>query len=184
MLARVVVGGVLALVAGAAVSAAPLRLTIEDVRGARVALGAPAQRRPVILIFMSRRARDASAAFARAIDERLLARAVESVGVVDVRPYRGLLRGLATRYLRRSAEEARVRRRQRRLAHRVDASPAAVDRWHLVGDFDGALFARFGVAPEPAAPLAFVVAPDGVVHGPYGDVHAVVTAVTALDATR
>ena len=162
----------------AAVAAAPVELHVLDVLGERVDV-APDAPNPTVLIFMSRTARDASSLFARTVDERLLDRPVELVGIVDVRRYGGIFRGLATSRMRRSEEEARVARRQRRLAHGVDASPAAVDRWHLVGDFDGALFRRFGVEAEPAQPVAFVVDGAGELHGPFHDVDAVVAAATA-----
>ena len=153
---------------------APLQLT--DVLGHQLQLGAAHPSLPAVLIFMSRSAKDASSAFARTIDERLLDRAIESIGIVDVRRYGGILRRLATSYLVRSAEEAKVHRRERRQARGVDASPQAVDRWHLVGDFDGSLFARFGVAAEPKAPLAFVVDAAGDLHGPFHDVDTVIAA--------
>ena len=168
--------------AAAQASAAP-PLHLVDVLGHPVSLAAPA-REPTVLIFMSRTAKDASAAFARAVDERLLDRPIESVDIVDLRRYGGVLRGLATSYLRRSAEEARVRRRERREARGVDASPAAIDRWHLIGDFDGSLFARFGVGAEPKQPLAFVVDRAGALHGPFHDVDPVVAAATASAPAR
>ena len=180
ILARFALGGLLALAASAAVPAASLHFTVEDVLGARVAVGAPGQARPTIVIFMSRRCSDASAAFARGVDEALLDQPVDSIGIVDVRRYGGMLRRLATSYLRKSAHEAQQHRRQRRVARGIDASPEVVGRWHLVGDFDGALFARFGVTAEPARPVAFVLGRSGAVHGPYGDVPSVVAAVGAL----
>jgi len=172
LVAALVVGG------SAHAGAAPLAsLRITDVLGNQLQLGAaPA---PTVLIFMSRTARAASATFARAVDERLLDRPIESVGIVDVRRYGGVLRRLATSYLVRSAKEARVSRRERRQARGVDASEGAIDRWHLVGDFDGSLFARFGVAAEPKEPLAFVVDPAGALHGPFLEVDEVVAAVAA-----
>ncbi len=153
-----------------------LPVDIVDVLGQHVQVAAPSHA-PTVLIFMSKRAKDASAEFARAVDERLIDRPVESIGIVDVRRYAGMLRNLATSYLRRSAEEAKVRRRERREARHVDASPTAVDRWHLVGDFDGSLFARFGVEAEPKQPLAFVVDGKGALHGPFSDVEPVIHAV-------
>ena len=159
-------------------AASPVELHIVDVLGTKVDVAPQAHARTV-LIFMSRRAKDASAAFARAVDERLIDRPIESIGVVDVRRYAGMLRSLATSYLRRSAEDAKVKRRERRVARGVDASPAAVDRWHLIGDFDGSLFARFGVEAEPKEPLAFVVDTAGELHGPFREVDCVVAALTA-----
>lgn len=172
------------LLVGAAARASanpPSPPALVDVLGAAVALPAPS-REPTVLIFMSRAAKDASSAFARSIDEKLLDRPIESIGIVDVRKYGGILKRMATSYLKRSAEEAKVRRKERRVAAGVDASPAAVDRWHLIGDFDGSLFTRFGVGTEPAQPLAFVLDGAGAVHGPYQDVGAVVAAVSAATA--
>ena len=160
-----------------------VELHVVDVLGARVDVAPQAHARTV-LIFMSKRAKEASAAFARAVDERLIDRPIESIGVVDVRRYAGMLRGLATSYLRRSAEESKVKRRERREARGVDASPAAVDRWHLIGDFDGSLFARFGVEAEPKEPLAFVVDTGGALHGPFREVDRVVDAATAPAAAQ
>jgi hypothetical protein len=174
-LAWFALAGVLATAASAA-AATPMHFTLEDVRGARVPVGAPEQQRTTIVIFMSRRCKDASNTFARVVDEKLLDGPVELVGIVDVHRYGGILKRVALSYMRKSAEEARVHRRQRRVARGVDASDRYVDRWHLIGDFDGALFARFGVAPEPAQPLAFVVDRSGAVHGPYRDVPSLLAA--------
>lgn len=164
------------LLGASASRASAIELHVTDVLGKQVSV---ASKLPTVLIFMSRSAKDASSAFARAVDERLLDRPIESVGIVDVRKYGGLLRSLATKYLKRSAEDAKVKRRERREARGVDASPAAVDRWHLVGDFDGALFAQFGVEAEPKQPLAFVVDCGGALHGPYRDVDPLVAAVAS-----
>ncbi|MCU1281683.1 MAG: hypothetical protein JWM53_5229, partial [bacterium] len=128
---------------------------------------------------MSQRAREASSTFARAVDESLLNAPVEEVGIVDVRRYGGVLRRLASSYLRKSADEVLVHRRERRLARGVDASPEFVNRWHLIGDFDGSLFDRFGVEYEPARPLAFVLGRDGALHGPFADVASVLTELRA-----
>jgi hypothetical protein len=155
-------------------AAAPLQ--IVDVLGATVRIAVPAAA-PTVLIFMSRRSQDASAALARAVDERLIDRPIESIGIVDVRRYAGMLRGLASSRLRRAAEQAKERRRERRQARGVDASAAAVDRWHLVGDFDGSLFARYAVAADLQQPLAFVVDCAGRLHGPFRDGDAVALAV-------
>jgi hypothetical protein len=186
--------GVVAVVAalsGTAVaqaSATPLDqriadLRIVDVLGNQVKVAATPARLPTVLIFMSKNAKEASAAFARAVDERLIDRPVESFGIVDVRRYSGMLRNLATSYLKRSAEEAKVRRRERREQRGVDASPAAVDRWHLVGDFEGALFSRFGVEAEPKQPLAFVVDAAGALHGPFREVEPIVAALSTTSAS-
>ena len=141
------------------------------------ALGAPEQARPTIVYFMSRSAKEESSSFARAVDEILLNAPIESVGTVDLRKYAGVLRRLATSYLKKSAEESLAHRRERRLAKGVDASPEMVNRWHLIGDFDGSLFSRFGVESDPAHPLAFVLDRAGAVHGPFRDVQSVVSAV-------
>ncbi|MDB4970257.1 MAG: hypothetical protein JWN44_5946 [Myxococcales bacterium] len=153
-----------------------MQLSVQGVLGDAVNLGPPYQARPTILVFMSRRAKDESSAFARALDETLLNAPVESVGVVDVRRYAGLLRRVATSYLKKSASEALDHRRERRVAMGIDASAEVVNRWHLIGDFDGALFERFSVEREPARPLAFLVDRDGGVHGPFADVTSVVSA--------
>jgi hypothetical protein len=161
-------------------AAAPVQLTVADVLGEAVRLGPPAVAPATVLFFVSQRAKDESQEFARAVDERLLEQPIESVAIVDVRRYAGALRRLATSYLRRSAAEARERRRQRRVERGVDASPATVNRWHLLGDFDGALFERFGVEREPAHPVAFVVDRVGGLRGPFRAVGEVAAAVSAL----
>jgi hypothetical protein len=126
---------------------------------------------------MSRTAKDEAATFLRDLDEHLLNGPIESVGIVDVRDYGGITRGLVQRRLKKALEEGRDRRRERREQRGIDASPSYVNRWHLVGDFDGALASRFGVGPEPAHPVAFVVDRCGVVNGPLRDVGRVLTAV-------
>ena len=161
--------------AGSAVS-----LDLHDVLGERVALPAPA--RATVLFFMSRRAQDECNAFGRDIDEQLLDAPVESVAFVDVRRYGGWLRRLAESRMKKSALEAREHRRERRIEHGANASSDVVNRWHLVGDFDGALFSQFGVEGEPAHPLAFVLDRKGALRGPFREVRAVVEAVG--DATR
>lgn len=133
---------------------------------------------------MSRRAADECAAFGRAVDEQILDAAVESVAIVDVRAYGGWLRRLAMARLKKSATEALERRRTRRVARGADASSEVVGRWHLVGDFDGSLFSRFGVERELAHPAAFVLDRNGTLLGPFHDAHAVVTAVGGLTRAR
>jgi hypothetical protein len=167
--------GALLCTSFARASAPRLPVDMVDALGQHVSVNGAANA-PTVLFFMSKRAKDASAAFARTVDERLLDRPVESIGIVDMRKYSGMLKGLASSYLRRSAEESKIKRRERRQAAGVDASPAAVDRWHLVGDFDGSLFSRFGVEADPAQPLAFVVDGSGAVRGPFHDVDPVVQA--------
>jgi hypothetical protein len=158
-------------------AAGAMHLSLQGVLGDAVSLGPPQQARTTIVYFMSRRAKDDSSAFARAVDETLLNAPVESVGIVDVRRYGGILRRLATSYLRKSADEALAHRRERRQAKGIDASPEFVNRWHLVGDFDGSLFSRFGVVSEPAHPLAFVLDRTGDVYGPFADVKSLLSAV-------
>jgi hypothetical protein len=157
--------------------AGPLKLAIEGVLGDRVALGPPGQSRTTVVIFMSRRAKDECARFGRELDERTLDRVLESVAVVDVHRYGGWLRRMALSRLRKSAEEALARRRERRTERGADASDEVVGRWHLVGDFDGALFSRFAVALDPEHPVAFVLDRGGLVRGPYRDVAAVLAAI-------
>ncbi len=170
---------VCAALAGSAHAADPVQLSMQGVLGDAVHLGPPAQARTTIVYFMSQRAKDASSAFARTVDETLLNAPVEAVGIVDVRRYGGLMRRLASSYLRKSADEALAHRRERRLASGLDASAEFVNRWHLVGDFDGSLFERFGVEREPARPLAFVLDRQGGVHGPFAEVAGVLAAVRA-----
>ena len=179
---RIVIAAAVAVVALLATftgRASAFELRAVDVLGRSV----DASRGPTVIFFMSKRCKEASAAFAKAVDERLLDQPVESVGVVDVRRYSGFLRGMCTSYLKRSAEESRVKRRERRQARGVDASQTAVDRWHLIGDFDGSLFSRFGVESEPSQPLAFVVDAGGKLHGPFRDVDPVVAAVSSPSGT-
>jgi hypothetical protein len=161
-------------------AAAPVHLAVDDVLGERVVLGAPEQARATIVFFMSRRAQEAATAFARAVDEQLLDRPVEHVSIVDVQRFGGLLRSIATARLRTAATDARARRRARRVAAGCDSSDGVVNRWHLIGDFDGSLFGRFGVGRDPAKPLAYVVDRAGAVHGPYFDAASVTSAIAPL----
>jgi hypothetical protein len=165
------------LLGGTATAGPATPVALKGVLDEPVALGPPQQARTTILFFMSRRAREACSTFGGAVDERLLDVAVESVGIIDVRPYAGWMRPIATSRLRREAEAARERRRQRRIARGVDASAEVVNRWHLIGDFDGSLFARFGVQAEPERPLAFVLDREGRLRGPYDDVSTLVAVV-------
>jgi hypothetical protein len=151
--------------------------SLQDVLGEAVPLGPPAQAHATILFFMNERLKNESAAFAREVDERLLDGPVETVSIVDVRRYGGWLKRLAMGQLRKSAAEARERRRQRRVTRGADASPSVVNRWHLVADFDGSLFRRFGVAPELVQPLAFVLDTAGKLRGPFHEAASVVRAV-------
>jgi hypothetical protein len=164
--------------ASAGASAPPrVQLALRDVLGEAVALGAPEPALPTIVFFMSKRSQDEAAALVRTVDEQTLDRAIELVGVVDVQRYGGFWRRLAQSRLERSARDARARRTERRVARGVDASAAAVNRWHLVGDFEGALFTQFGVEREPSHPVAFVIDRGGALRGPFRDAVALVAAV-------
>lgn len=154
-----------------------LHLALTDALGDRVRLGSPDQRHVTIVVFMSRGAKDEAAEFLRSLDERLLNQPVESVGVVDVRKYGGVMRPIAEHQLSKAAGDGRDKRRKRREERGLDASQEYVSRWHLIGDFDGKLLERFGVEPEPQHPLAFVVDRCGQVGGPLREVDAVVSAV-------
>jgi hypothetical protein len=57
-----------------------------------------------------------------------------------------------------------------------------VERWHLVPDFDGSLFARFAVAPDPEHPLAFVVDRQGNAQGPYRDAAGILAALASVSS--
>jgi hypothetical protein len=161
-----------------------VQLSIADAAGASVQLG-PGQPRPAMLLFMSRASANESSTLLTTFDERTLDAPVDTLAIVDLRQYGGgVTRRLANWRLKRSAEESRTRRRERRQARGVDASPEAVNRWHLVGDFDGALFKRFGVEPEPDHPIGFVVDRAGGVSGPYRDVDALVAAVARANRSR
>jgi hypothetical protein len=150
---------------------------VTGVLGDVVALAPPEQARPVILFFMSPNAKEESVSFGREVDERTLDADVESVAIVDLHRYGRWLRSLVLSRLRRSAEEVRAHNRTRRQARGLDSSDGAVNRWHLVGDFDGSMFSRFRVAPDPQHPCALVLDTRGALHGPYRDVAAVVAAV-------
>ena len=170
------------LVSSRAHAAQSVHVVMRGALGERVVLGPPEQARTTILFFMSRRAPDESARFGSEIDERTLAADVDSIAIVDLRRYGGWLRRLVDARLRSSAEETLARRRERRVQQHADASDAAVGRWHLVGDFDGSLFARFAVAADPEHPLAFVLDRHGAARGPYRGVAELLAAVGA--ATR
>ncbi len=182
--AGILAGLALAAFAARADAASAVRLDVDGVLGEHVALGPPTQARTTILFFMSRRAQKESVAFGREVDERLLDAAVESVAFVDVRPYGGWLRRLAMSRLKQSATEAREHRRERRVAHGADASSEVVNRWHLVGDFDGSLFSRFGVESDLSHPIAFVLDRGGALLGPFHDVSGVLAAVGKATRAR
>jgi hypothetical protein len=152
-------------------------LSTKDVLGEPVRLGTPDQKRIAVVFFMSPQSKDESAEFVRDVDEKLLDRPVDPIGIVDVRAYSGLTRPIAEWQLRKSVKEARERRRKRREERQVDASLDVINRWHLIGDFDGALFKKFDVDLELERPLAFVVERTGTLHGPYRDVAGVAAAV-------
>jgi hypothetical protein len=118
-----------------------------------------------VIVFLSRGAADETADFVRQLDEQLLNRPVQMVGIVDLRKY-SVVRRIAQQRLKKSAEESRQKRRERRQKRGVDASDTFVGRWHVVGDFDGGLLARYGVSPEPQRPVAFVVGTCGARTGP------------------
>lgn len=182
--ARILAGLALVAAAGNVSAARSVQLDVDAVLGEHVTLGPPSQARTTVVFFMSRKAESESTAFGRDIDERLLDAAIESVAIVDMHPYAGWLRRLATSRLKKSAEEARVHRRERRVARGIDASNDVINRWHLIGDFDGALFSRFGVAADLAHPIAFVLDKSGTVLGPFHDVPAVAAAVGQATRAR
>jgi hypothetical protein len=154
-----------------------LHLSLTDALGDHVKLGAPDQREVTVMVFMSRGGKDEAADFLRSLDERLLNEPVESVGVVDVRKYSGLMKPLAEHQLSKAAGDGRDKRRKRREERGLDASAESVDRWHLIGDFDGKVLEKFGVEPEPQHPLGFVVDKCGQVGGPHKDVDGLISAV-------
>jgi hypothetical protein len=155
----------------------PIHLTLRGVLGEPISFGAPDQARTTIVFIMSRRAQDESSNFGREVDERTLDADVESVAVIDMRRYGGWLRNIAVSRLRKAAEESLARRRARRLAHSRTLDEEAIKRWHLVGDFDGALLSRFAVTPDPDHPLAFVLDRRGAPLGPFRQVADVLAAV-------
>jgi hypothetical protein len=153
-----------------------VRLSFNDALSHPVQLGG--QERVTVVIFFSRNSKDAAGELARRLDEDLLDGPVDMVSVVDLRRYSGALpSAIARKRLKQSAEDGRARRRQRRQQHGVDASDSFLDRWHLVGDFDGKIFDAFHVAPEPDHPVAFIVDRSGAFLGPYGDAETVLGAV-------
>jgi len=153
-------------------------LSLTDALGEPVRLG-PGQPRASVVVFMSKASSAESAELLRKLDEQAVTAPIDQVGVVDVARYSGFVRRIAERRLRQSLEEGRVKRRRRRLALGLDASQAIVDRWHLIGDFDGAVLEAFGVQTEPKHPVAFVVDRSGAVSGPYYDLQSLLGAVGA-----
>jgi hypothetical protein len=136
-----------------------------------------------IVVFLSRGAGDEASDLVRRLDEQLLNRPVQMVGIVDLRKYR-LVRRLADQRLKKSAAESREHRRERRVAHGVDASDTYVRRWHVIGDFDGKLLERFGVAPEPPRPVAFVISACDHRAGPFQELEATLRAVDHAASKR
>jgi hypothetical protein len=164
-----------------------LHLKVTDALGKPVALGAPDQERVTVVIFMSRSSKDEAAEFLGELDTKLLNDPVESLSVVDVRNFGGVMRGIASWQLKRAAADARDKRKQRRETGGLDASEEFIDRWHLVGDFDGKIMDKFGVAAEPQHPVAFVVDRCGVVgeaHRDVGELMAEVDHVVASKTSR
>jgi hypothetical protein len=136
-----------------------VELAIDDVLGEHVHIGGDGVS---IVYLMSRAARDEAKALVRAVDERLAGRKVDAIGIVDLHRFGGMFKRMALSAMQRSQREAHTR------------------RWHLCGDFDGALFARFAVERDPAHPLAFVVDKHGEVRGPFASAEAVLGAVLPL----
>jgi hypothetical protein len=163
--------------------AGPIQKSIGCAEGPEVtdALGQPVhlgdRELTTVVIFLSRGAADEAADFVRQLDEQLLNRPVQMVGIVDLHKY-SVVRRLAQQRLKKSAEESRQKRRDRRKARGVDASDTFVGRWHVIGDFDGGLLARYGVSPEPSRPVAFVV---GTCGGRVGPLHEVAETLRAVD---
>jgi hypothetical protein len=152
-----------------------IQLDTKDVLGAPVRLGNN-QERVAVVVLISRTSKDESSELLKGFDERLLNAPIETVSIVDMRKYSGIMHSLAERQLRKSAEESRTKRRQRREAQHADASDAVVNRWHLLGDYDGKLFEKFGAGAEPQHPVGFVVDMTGGLHGPYGELSTLVAA--------
>lgn len=161
-----------------------VQLSIRDVLGNPVQIGTPDRSKLTLVVFISRSSKDEAADLLQEIDDKLMDRPIETVAIVDVTKFAGILHRAASRQLRKSAQEARVKRRERREQRGVDASPAAVDRWHLVGDFSGANLDRFGVAREPAHPVAFVVGCSGAMLGPFHDAEALLAAVDQANGAQ
>jgi hypothetical protein len=155
-----------------------LQLTFNDALGEPVHLGAPGQERVTIVLVMSRPAQEEDAEFVQELDEKLLNQPVDVVGIVDVRKYGGLIsHGIASKKIKQGEQEARAGRRKRRQERGVEASDEYVNRWHLVGDFDGKLLTHFGVKEEPYQPVAFVVDRCGRVSPAHNEVSGVLAAV-------
>jgi hypothetical protein len=150
---------------------------VIDALGEKVRLGTNPDRLTTVVVLFSRSAAEDASDLIRQLDERLLNGPVQMVGVVDLRKYAHVFRSVAERQLKKSAAESRDRRRERRQKRGVDASPTFVDRWHVIGDFDGSLLLRFHVDPDPSVPVAYVVGSCGQVSGPFHDVEGTLRAV-------
>jgi hypothetical protein len=162
-----------------------LRLTFNDALGEPVHLGAPGQERVTVVVVMSRSAKNEDAEFLRELDEKLLNGPVDFVGIVDVRKYGGaFVRGIAERKIKQGEKDARAGRRKRREDRGVDASEEYVNRWHLVGDFEGDLLTHFGIDEEPDRPVAFVLDRCGRVGAAHYEVSGVLAAVAHAQPRR
>ncbi len=141
----------------------------RDAAGAWVDLSSYRGRAVALVALTNPYASEQCRAVLAQIDEVLLNEpALETFLVVDVVGYDNFItRGPARGRLRRSLADARSRRRERRLARGADASDAQIDRFHLVGDFEGRILRLFGVDSFDAGPVAFVVDGDGTVVGPF-----------------
>jgi hypothetical protein len=158
-----------------------VRLATDDVLGRPVRVG-PSQPGPVSVVYlMTRDSREESSELARDVDKQLLERPIEQVAIVDLHKLSSFSRGIARSQLRKAANESLEKRRQRREAQGVDASPRAVNRWHLIGDFDGRYFELFDVPRDLQHPLVFVVDRSGRVRGPYRDATRVEAAIRRAD---
>jgi hypothetical protein len=152
-----------------------LHLKLTDALGEPVALGSPDQERVTVVVFMSRGAKEEASDFLRDLDQRVLHDPVDSLGVVDVRKYAGVMRSVASWQIKRAANDARAKRKERGEKQGLDASYPG--RWHLIGDFDGKLLEQFGVEAEPQHPVAFVVDRCGAIGAPHRDVNSLMAEV-------
>jgi hypothetical protein len=153
-----------------------VRLSANDVLGEPVRLG-PGTHAPVtVVFFVSHKSEKQSEQLATEVDQKLSDRPLARVTVVDAHKYNGILKGEATKRLKKAAEKTRLQR-QKQLAERpARASRKSVDRWYLVGDFDGSWFNAFGLPRDTPLPVAFVVARSGTLSGPYREATAVAAA--------
>jgi hypothetical protein len=154
-----------------------LHLKMTDALGGSVALGSPDQERVTVVVFMNRDNKDEAADFLRDLDKKLLDEPVDSLGVVDVRKYGGVMRSVANWELKRAAERSRAKRKERREQQGRDVSKDELDRFRLVGDFDGKVLEQFGVGAEPKQVVAFVVDRCGAIGSPHHDVESLMAEV-------